>query len=422
MTDPRDGVRWPVLVAGGAGLLGVGLFLGYQLRPDESPVPVMSNTVESAVAPDSPHAGHVMPMDAPPGSSASDTVVTLTPELMTRAGIKTSAAEPGMAASVLRMPGVVTPNAYKEVAVTSLVSGRIVQVRGELGQHVTAGDPLATIYSPELVEAQTAFIVARADQVAHSQRQVRTQRLAAIGAVSREEFELLEAERAMHDAAVERARARLALLGIPEERAQRLGGPQDVVTTIDIKAPLTGTITARTANAGLNIDPATPLFTIVDVGTVWVVADLYERDFAKVRVGSEATITTPGYPDLMLRGRVGYIDPQVRPETRTAKLRIEVPNPSGQLRFGMYANAEIAESQRSALLVPKTAVQVVGDRSVVYVVDSASDGRFVQRIVEVEASAGDKVAVLAGLEPGERVVTEGVFFLRAEAERLRGGR
>ena len=422
MTDPHDGIRWPVLVAGGCALLGVGLFVGYQLRPAVSSAPVAATAVESPVSPDSSHSGHGMGSGEAPAALPSDAVVTLTPELIARAGIRTSLPEAGTTASVLRMPGVVAPNAYKEVAVTSLVSGRVVQVRAELGQRVAAGDPLATIYSPELADAQTAFIVARADQVAHGQRQVRTQRLAAIGAVSREEYELLEAERAMHDAAVEKARARLALLGIPEERAQRLAGPQDVVTSIDIKAPLTGMITVRGANPGLNIDPATPLFTIVDIANVWVIADLYERDFAKVRVGSQASISSTSYPDLTLRGRVSYIDPQVRAETRTAQLRIEVPNPRGQLRFGMYVAAEIGGSELPALLVPRAAVQVVGNRSVVYVASQSDPAQFVERTVSVELSSGDRVAVLAGLESNERIVTDGVFFVRAEAERLRGGR
>lgn len=421
MTDPHDGTRWPLLVIGGGALLAVGLLLGYQLRPGVASAPVATTSAESPVLSDTAHDGHAVDSVAA-SAPAPDAVVTLTPDLMARAGIRTSLPESGMTASVLRIPGVVTPNTYKQVAVTSLVSGRVVQVRAELGQRVMAGEPLATIYSPELADAQTAFIVARADQVAHGQRQVRTQRLAAIGAVSREEYELLEAERAMHDSAVEKARARLALLGIPEERAQRLAGPQDVVTSIDIKAPLTGVITVRAANPGLNIDPATPLFTIVDLSNVWVIADLYERDFAKVRVGSQATITATGYPGLTLRGRVGYIDPQLRPESRTAQLRIEVPNSAGQLRFGMYVDAEISGSEQPALLVPKAAVQIVGNRSVVYVASQGDPTRFVERDVHVESSSDDRVAVLSGLESTERIVTDGVFFVRAEAERLRGGR
>ncbi len=328
----------------------------------------------------------------------------------------------GTATTSLRLPGVVQPNAYKEVAVTSLVSGRVMQVRTELGQRVSTGEALATVYSPELADAQTAFIVARADQVAHAQRQTRTQRLTAIGAASREELETLEAERAMHDSAVEKARARLILLGIPEERTQRLAGPQDVVTTIDVRAPLAGVVTQRTANPGLNIDPATPLFTIVDLSTVWVMGDLFERDFAKVSEGSPVTITSAAYPGVTLHGRVGYIDPQVQQETRTAKLRVEVPNPAGRLRLGMYVDLNVGETMREGMFVPKAAVQIVGAQPVVYVASTDHPGRFIERRVEVGDPAGDRVLVLAGLEPGDLVVTEGVFFLRAEQERLRRSR
>ena len=400
MIYPDGSGRWPVLLVGGVCLVAIGFATGYGLRPE----------------PRAPSPESRVPEPLP------DAVVTLTPEMAARAGIKAALAEEGTATALLRMPGVVQPNAYKEVAVTSLVSGRIVQARGELGQRVAVGEVLATIYSPEMADAQTAFIVARADQVAHRQRQTRTQRLAAIGAVSREELELLEAERAMHDAAVEKARARLTLLGIPEERAQRLAGPQDVVTAIDVRAPLAGVVTRRTANSGLNIDPSTPLFTIVDLSTVWVIADLYERDFAKVRVGSPATITSGAYPELTLHGRVNYIDPQVQPETRTARLRVEVPNPSGLLRFGMYVDVNAGESTRAGVLVPAAAVQFVGAQAVVYVVSADQPGRFVERNVDVGVPSGDRVSVTAGLQPGERVVIEGVFFLRAETERLRGGR
>ena len=435
MSESTGGVRWPLLLAGGVCLVAIGLAVGYGLRPgqllpstDPHGGPALPKPrsgeggvdMSAAAGAGASHGAAAMP--TPAGRPASDAVVTLTPEMVARAGIKTAPAEAGTATTFLRMPGVVQPNAYKEVAVTSLVSGRVMQVRAELGQRVTTGEALATIYSPELADAQTAFIVARADQVAHAQRQTRTQRLTAIGAASRQELELLEAERAMHDSAVETARARLVLLGIPEDRSQRLAGPQDVVTTIDVRAPLAGVITRRTANPGLLIDPATPLFTVVDLSNVWVVADLYERDFAKVRVGSPATITAGAYPGLTLRGRVSYIDPQVQQETRTAKLRVEIPNPAGQLRFGMYVDVNAGEAVRKGVFVPKAAVQVVGAQSVVYVTSKDDPGRFMERKVEVGDPTGDRVPVLAGLDPGDLVVTEGVFFLRAERERLRGGR
>lgn len=416
MSIAPGGPRWPLLVVGGVALVAAGLAIGYGLRPEAPAPPTEVHGVHTVPG---GHKGRDAAMPASGEHAAAGNVVTLTPEMVARAGIKTAHPEAGSATASLRMPGVVQANAYKQVAVTSLVSGRILQVRAELGQRVNAGDPLATIYSPELADAQTAFIIASADQVAHRQRQTRTQRLTAIGAASREELEMLEAERAMHDAAVEKARARLILLGIPEERTQRLAGPQDVVTTIDVRAPLAGVVTERTANAGLNIDPATPLFTIVDLSTVWVIADLFERDFAKVREGSAVTITSASYPGETLRGRVSYIDPQVQQETRTAKLRVEVPNPGGRLRLGMYVDVSVGDTAREGLFVPKAAVQVIGSQPFVYVASQEQPGQFVEREVEVGDTVGDRVPVLSGLAAGDRVVTEGGFFLRAERERTR---
>jgi cobalt-zinc-cadmium efflux system membrane fusion protein len=343
--------------------------------------------------------------------------ITLTPDMIQRAGIKTVAAMKATATTRLHLPGVVQPNAYKNVDVTSLVSGRVTQVRAELGQRVMANDVLATIYSPELADAQTAFIAARADHLAHDQQQARTQRLYAIGAASRQELEKLEAEKSEMDARVETARSRLVLLGIPEERTQRIASPADVVTTFDVKAPINGIITKRNANPGLNIDLATALFTVTDLSTVWVIADLYERDFAGVGVGSPVAITSTAYPGMELRGRVDYIDPQVQPETRTAKLRAEVPNAGNRLRFGMFVDVSIgARAPRAVVMVPKTAVQTVGAQSVVYV--STMPGRFVQREVTVGDTMGDEIAISSGLQPGETVVTDGAFFIRAERERM----
>jgi len=343
--------------------------------------------------------------------------ITLSPDMIERAGIKTVAATKGTAATRLHLPGAVQPNAYKNVDVTSLVSGRVTQVRAELGQRVMLNEVLATVYSPELADAQTAFIAARAEHLAHDQAQARTQRLYAIGAASRQELERLEAEKSEMDAKVETARARLVLLGIPEEKTQRLASPADVVTTFDVKAPIAGIVTKRSANPGLNVDLATALFTVTDLSTVWVIADLYERDFAGVGVGSPVSITTPAYPGLELRGRVDYIDPQVQAETRTAKLRAEVPNNGNRLRFGMFVDVSIgARMARPVVMVPKSAVQTIGAQSVVYV--ATGPGRFVQRAVTIGDTMGNDIAVSSGLEPGDAVVSDGAFFLRAEHERL----
>jgi cobalt-zinc-cadmium efflux system membrane fusion protein len=353
----------------------------------------------------------------PQTSAARTTEISLAPDAIQRAGIKTVAATKGTATTTLHLPGVVQPNAYKNVDVTSLVSGRVTLVKAELGQRVMQNEVLATVYSPDLADAQTAFITAKANRDAHGLKLTRTQRLYAIGAASREELEQMTAQATEMDRMLETARARLVLLGIPEDRAQRLASPADVVTSFDVKSPIGGIITKRTANPGLNIDLSTPLFTVTDLSTVWVVADLYERDFASVGVGSPVATTTTAYPGLELRGRVQYIDPQVQAETRTAKLRAEVPNSGLRLRLGMFVDVSIgARTARPVVMVPKSAVQSVGPQTVVYV--STALGRFVPREVTVGDTMGNEIAITSGVDPGDQVVTEGAFFIRAEHERL----
>jgi len=192
-----------------------------------------------------------------------------------------------------------------------------------------------------------------------------------------------------------------------------------VSATTNVPAPIDGVVTERGANVGLNVDTATKLFTVVDLSTVWVVADLYEKDFSQVRVGSESAITTSAHPGLTLRGRVSYIDPQVSADTRTAKVRIEVPNTSGELRLGMYADVVVAgASGASTPRVPRNAVQNVGDRTVVYLAHPKEPGKFIEREVRLGQISGEQVKVLSGVQPGDVVVTEGSFFVRAERERL----
>src|SRR4030095_10185822 len=135
-------------------------------------------------------------------------------------------------------------------------------------------------------------------------------------------------------AEVESARARLQLLGASPDAAA--AGGKDASATIDVPAPIDGIVTERVANIGLNVDPAAKLFTIVDLSNVWVIASAYERELHRLHEGARATITTRAYPDTALDGRISYIDPQLSADTRTTKVRVEVANPRGELRLGMY--------------------------------------------------------------------------------------
>jgi len=158
---------------------------------------------------------------------------------------------------------------------------------------------------------------------------------------------------------------------------------------------------------------------VTDLSQVWVVGDLFEQDFKSVAVGSEAALSTPAYPGLTQRGRVSYIDPRVDPQTRTAKLRVEIPNPSGRLRLGMYVTLGFGVGTGGRQpVVPRAAVQTLGERQIVFLPVKDDEGKFIQRTVRLGEPLGDTgYAVLSGLSPGEVVVTEGSFFLRAEAVR-----
>lgn len=354
-----------------------------------------------------------------PVAAAGDVVVTLTPEAIQRAGLTTATVTLGTSSIDIRLPAVVEPNAYRQVAVTPLVNGRVTRVTAQLGARVRKGETMAEIYSPEIAEARTKYISAQSMLDAHDLELQRTEKLVEIGAASRQELERTHAEHAAQVAEVNSARARLELLGVPPPAAHGTQAGDTVAATSSVPAPIDGVITERTANVGLNVDGATRLFTVVDLSTVWIVADIYEPDFSRVRVGSEAVITTQAYPDTTLRGRVSYIDPQVNAATRTAKVRIEVANPHGDLRLGMFADVVIATGEPSAKpMVPRASIQQVGNHSVVYVADPQQPGRFVERAVVLGASSGQQVEVVSGLRPGEVVVAEGSFFVRAERERL----
>jgi RND family efflux transporter MFP subunit len=273
------------------------------------------------------------------------------------------------------------------------------------------------VYSPEVAEARTKYVSAKAMLDAHDRELQRTQKLVEIGAASRQELEKIHAEHAAQLAEVESARSRLALLGADVDGSVPSTSQDNARTSVP--APIDGVVTERFANVGLNVDPTTKLFTVVDLSNVWIVADVYERDLQRVREGTRATVTTTAFPDRPLEGRISFIDPQLNTTTRTAKIRVEVANPRGDLRLGMYTDVTIASpGATSVLSVPKDAIQSVGDRQVVYVASATDPTKLVEREVRVGRAFNDRVEVLAGLSAGNSVVSKGSFFVRAEAERL----
>src|SRR5262249_5514134 len=150
------------------------------------------------------------------------------------------------------------------------------------------------------------------------------------------------------------------------------------------------------------VDPATKLFTIVDLSSVWVIANAYERDLHLIHDGDRATVNARAYPSLSLEGRVNYIDPQLNEQTRTALVRVEVSNPRGELRLGMYGDVAIAATATTPVVtVPKSAIQTVGSHQAVYLAMPSDPTKFTEREVQLGRSAGDVIEVVSGLKAGD---------------------
>jgi len=317
----------------------------------------------------------------------------------------------------IRVPGTVQPNVYKQVHVTPLVGGVVREVNAEIGQSVKRGDPLVQVFSRELAEAQTKYSADSAELEAEHKKLMRTQELVRVGAASRQELEEIEASHKVHAAHVEESQQRLLLLGLNDRQVEDVLAGRRSSTTIGVPSPLDGIVTARSVNLGQVITASQDLLTVTDLSSVWVEANLLEDNFISVRVGSPATLTAPAYPGRQYRGTVSYIDPQVDPQTRTAKVRVALDNPGQALRFGMYMDVIFLNSLGRTTVVPKQAIQTIGTSSVVFLPVEGEPGKFIQRTLTIgdETTAG--LSIVQGLRPGETVITDGSFLLRAEAIR-----
>jgi RND family efflux transporter MFP subunit len=353
-----------------------------------------------------------------------DFVLTLPPDKLANAQLKieaASAAPPsGQMANALRTTGTVQANAYKETPVLPLTGGIVREVRAVLGDRVQAGQTLAILFSTELSEAQTAYLTLQAEIEKHHKHYHRATELVELGAISREEFEESAAAYKAEQARLAAARQRLLWLGMKENQVDDLRAPNQMSAQVIIIAPAAGTIINRSVNAGEVVMTGKEFFRLADLSTVWIIGQLYEQDFAAVRVGTPAVITSPAYPQRTFTGRVAYVDPRIEPQTRTAQVRIEVGNPNEMLKLGMFVDVNFGGATTSApavASVPRAAVQMIGAQQVVFI-ETGQAGVFAQRTVQTGAETNGLVPVYAGLNAGERVVTEGSFLLRAESLKL----
>ena len=250
----------------------------------------------------------------------------------------------------------------------------------------------------------------------HHRHHTRTVKLVEIGAASREELEMANTKLRDAESNVANLRQKLLLLGMPSQRVNSLKSTSQVSSEVSVPAPSTGTITSRTVNSGEVIEANKELMRVTDLSTVWVVGQVYEKDLAKIHVGSGANITSETYPNRMFRGRVSYVDPKIDQATRTAQVRIELANPGQMFKMGMYVNvgfATLGTAERTMPVVSKDAVQTIGNQQYVFLAtESASE--FILRPVRLGSESNGFYPVMEGVNVGDRVVTQGSFLLRAE--------
>ncbi len=356
-----------------------------------------------------------------------DVVIEIAPDKLANAQIKIEAAvEPsGFSAMTggLRTTGTVQANAYKEVPILPIAGGVVREVNAQLGDQVKRGQKLAVIFSAELADAQSDFLRMLAELERHHHRYKRTADLAEIGAASRQELEEATADYKTEQAKIAAMRQKLALLGMSTQQMNELERNSQVSALITVESPAPGTILSRTVNVGEVVMSGKELFRVADLSTVWVIGQIYEKDFATTQVGMPATITTPAYPDRKFTGRVSFIDPRVDPQTRTAQVRVEVANPGETLKLGMFVDVIFGHQPAASpggqpvAAAPRAALQYIGGKQVVYLITDKA-GSFVQREVNAGMEANGLIPVYSGLAAGERLVTEGSFLLRAESLKL----
>lgn len=260
------------------------------------------------------------------------------------------------------------------------------------GAPVRKGQPLMSVYSPKLVSAQEELVLA-----------ARLLRDAGEGRASDNARGLLES-----------ARRRLAYWDIPDEEIRRIEETGEMTKTLTLRAPASGIVVEKNVVEGDRIMPGMTVYRIADLSRVWVEADVFEKDLGLVREGQSATATFEAFPGRTFPARITYVYPTVSMDSRTGRIRLELPNPGQALKPGMYARIALdVPSTEAAIVVPRNAVLSTGSRSLAFV--QADDGALMPREVTPGRTVGRNVEILAGLEPGERVVSSAAFLVDAES-------
>ena len=311
--------------------------------------------------------------------------------------------------------GKILANENRLAHLSPRVPGRVVAVYANLGDRVKEGDRLLLLDSPAFGEAQLGYRKAKTTLGVTEKALARAKALIDRGAIGAGEYQRREADYENARADLHEAEEKLHLLGMTEQEIERLAAktlPHAEVAQVSLRAPFTGEVIERNATIGEVIDPNKTLFTVADLSTVWVRADFPEQQAGRLKSGLTIELRVSAYPDTVFRGAITYVGAVIDPTTRTVTARADVANPDRRLRPEMFAEVTLTTDEQPVLSVLRTAVQQVGSRTVVFVLQGPR--RFESRDVTIAQASGDYVQVLAGLAAEEEVVTRGSYALKSE--------
>jgi cobalt-zinc-cadmium efflux system membrane fusion protein len=311
-------------------------------------------------------------------------------------------------ATSVSLPGKVSFDEEHTQRVASPIDGRAIGILVKLGDRVKAGQPLVQLSSPNVGLIQADAQKASSDLSVAEKATERVHKLQAEGAIAEKEVAMSEGELRKAHADYARATAQLRSLGLTAS---------DPAVGAALRAQIAGIVVERNVLVGQEVraDQTTPLLTITSLDTVWVMADAYEQDLGLVSDGDVVAIRVPAYPGETFPGRVTHIGEVVDPATRTVKIRCVVPNPGHKLKPEMFAKVDVRDGgRRKMITVPSKAVLSEGDKALVVV---ALEGNvFRARRVDVGPETEGQVRILGGLNPGEKIVTDGAIFMKREIE------
>lgn len=322
--------------------------------------------------------------------------VQLTPERIQAIGVRLGTAEIQNITDEIRATGTVEVDERRIAYVQTRFPGWLRNVYADATyQYVNKGQPLFTIYSPELVTTEQEYLLAR--------KNAESMRSSTVSGVASGSETLLSA-----------AKQRLEQWDVPASEISKLESTGKAITDLTFNSPVSGYITERNALPNMYVQPETRLYTVADLSTVWVYAQVFQNDLGKIKPGDPATVTVDAFPGKTFRGRVDQILPQLDMNTRTARVRLAFPNPKLQLKPGMYVNVLLKMPLGRQLVVPSSAVLHAGTRQIVFV--SQGEGSFAPREVQTGEQVGDKTVISRGLKSGETIVTSANFLIDSESQ------